>query len=89
MVKCGILERWNIRQLTKKEIKDRSISACDKKYNINELCEKVGITRQAYNLIINNKRRPSLEVALNIYNYLYDIGFTFLQFEDVFYIDNV
>ncbi len=89
MVKCGIVDRWHITQLTKVQIKNYSLSysEADLNYNINNLCEYVGISRQAYNYIINNKRQASLEVALKIYDYLYNIGFTFLRFEDIFYLE--
>lgn len=88
MVRCGIVERYHIIQLTKKQINSGLYPDKDIKYNINDLCNYVGISRQSYNYIINNKRQASLEVALKIYDYLFEIGFDFLNFEDIFYIEN-
>ena len=87
MVRCGIVERYHITQLTKKQIDSGLYPEKDVNFNINDLCNSVGISRQAYNYIINNKRQASLEVALKIYNYLYDLGFDFLNFEDLFYFE--
>lgn len=88
MVRCGILERYNITQLTKAQKESGLYPDKDVNYNINDLCSFVGITRQAYNNIINNKRQASLEVALRIYDYFLDIGFDFLRFDDLFYISD-
>lgn len=88
MVKCGIVEKYNITQLTKAQVKSGCYSEADIKYNINDLCEAVGISRQAYNYIINNKRQASLEVALRIYDYLFEIGFDWLRFYDIFYLED-
>lgn len=88
MVKCYIVDRWNIRQFTKAE-KKRSLgmSEADKNFSMKDLVQASGVSRQQVNNILNNKREASLEVALKMYNYLYDIGFDFLRFEDCFDIE--
>lgn len=86
MLKCAIND-YNISQLTKNELKHSSrFSKADIAFKINDLCNYVGITRQFYYQIVNNKKSPSLETALKIYKYLSNIGFDYLDFEDLFYI---
>lgn len=87
MVRCGIVERWHIRQLTKEEISFGGFSEADKKYKISDMVDYCGCSRQMINQVINNKKEPSLELALRIYNYLVGCGYDWLIFEDVFYYD--